>query len=224
MYLILDAGHTNIVDPGACANNTTEHAEVVLIANALSKQLAKASRLVKVVPTDLTLVQKIAWVNKNSTVDDVLLSLHLNSASADATGAMVYYYTGSGTAELRATRFIKNYCDLTKQKNRGALGDTTNRHGRLGIIRDTTPFAFLIELGFITNLSDLNVVRTQAVSALAQSISLLFNETMPTPSPHAAAVAEAVQLGLSNGERPTQPATREEVIHMLVNLYHLLKK
>lgn len=59
--------------------------------------------------------------------------------------------------------------------------------------------------------------------------------TAPTPPPasplatppsiaHAAAVAEAIQLGITNGDRPHDPATREEVIHMIDNLYHILKK
>jgi len=49
----------------------------------------------------------------------------------------------------------------------------------------------------------------------------------PSPFPsdiHKDAVAEAIKLGISNGERPQVYATREETIHMIVNLYHILNK
>lgn len=232
MTLIIDAGHVDKVDPGACANGTTEHAEVVGIMQKLMSALSHTTIPYKTVPTGLTLIQKIGWVNQNSSDKDVLISLHLNSASPEAVGSMIYYMSGSNVAKEQAEKFIDTYCKGTGQKNRGADGDMDNRHGRLGIVRDTKPLAFLIELGFITNKKDLEDVRTFAVNGLTQAIYTLFQyKPMPeqpvnqTPSDvHAAAVAEAIKLGITNGDRPHDNATREEVFHMLVNLYHLLKK
>jgi len=59
----------------------------------------------------------------------------------------------------------------------------------------------------------------------------LYPKTMPidtsaqTPSDiHKEAVAEAIKLGITNGINPHAPATREEVIHLIINLYHILNK
>ena len=56
--------------------------------------------------------------------------------------------------------------------------DSSTRHGRLGIIRDTKPTAYLLELGFIQN--DLETVRQKAAIALAQGILKYLNKPLMT--------------------------------------------
>lgn len=55
-------------------------------------------------------------------------------------------------------------------------GDTTTRHGRLGAIRDNKVFSLLVELGFITNASDLKTVKEKAADGIVAGIVAMFQK------------------------------------------------
>ncbi len=226
MALIISCGHGG--ESGAVANFTTEHAEVVVIAKKLAELCSKTSTKVVLVPFDLSLSGRIKWINQRYTSEDLLIELHMDSATPAASGATMFYLTESEFAKNGATKMVERYAETVGIKSRGAKGDTTNRHGRLAIIRDTKPLAFLLEMGFITNNRDLTQVRVNAAQGIQHAVFNFLNlNIMDEKKPstiHAEAVAEAIKLGISNGERPTEVATREEVIHMVLNAYKLLKK
>lgn len=177
----LFAGHGGSgakIDPGAVANNTTEHEEmkkIVLVATEILKLYP-----VKVTPIvdGYTLLQKIQYANKQNF--DFTLELHMDAASASASGASIYYLTESKSQSVEASQFIKSFCAKTTMKNRGAKGDTTNRHGRLGFVRDIKCKSFLMETGFITNQTDLEITRKFAAYAIVVALLELLHIPMNT--------------------------------------------
>lgn len=89
--------------------------------------------------------------------DSLLVEIHLNSSGeATANGLEVWYYSGDETAKAFALTLAASLKEATGMPYHGTpvKGDTSNRHGRLGIVRDTIPLAALFELGFISNRED----------------------------------------------------------------------
>ena len=150
---------------------TTEHREVLTRVARASVALNSeyGEDRILVVPHHYDLKQKIDWINKNSTKNDILLSVHLNSSVyKNATGSEIWYYGGSRESRLKGLELARLQAKTLLLKNRGAKADTTNRHGRLGIIRDTRPWAFLTELGFMSNPEDLKKIRSYGTSAIIE--------------------------------------------------------
>jgi N-acetylmuramoyl-L-alanine amidase len=52
--------------------------------------------------------------------------------------------------------------------NGGAFDDRNSRFGRIGMVRATTPFALLIEAGFVTNELDMIVSPKEGARAIAE--------------------------------------------------------
>lgn len=163
--LFLGAGHGG-KDPGAIAYGTSEYNECEKIARRAVKSLRDDGVDAVLVPLGLTLKQRIAWVNQNTSSVDYLIEIHMNAASPQATGAEAFFYDGSEYSKNLCASFLQTYCNNINLKNRGVKPDTATRFGRLGIIRDTTPIALLLELGFITNEHDLKQVRRDGQEAL----------------------------------------------------------
>ena len=79
-------------------------------------------------------------------------------------------------SKLIAKTLIDKYCDITGYKNRGAKPDTSTRHGRLGWIRDTKPWATLIECCFIDNKDDMKKFEVDMVAyAIYEGVCDIFN-------------------------------------------------
>jgi len=177
--IIIDIGH-DLHDPGAVANNTTEHNEARAIVFAAAEKLQKIGAPFVIVPENLNLQNKIFWTNANATQNDFLISVHLNAAANfEASGTSVYFCDGENGAQSFAQTLAEKFSEILKIPNRGARGDTTTRHGRLGIIRDTAPHAFLVEMGFLTNFGDLQAARNFGGMALACAILKFFSFQNP---------------------------------------------
>ena len=169
--LYLDAGHTQGKDPGAVALGTTEHEEVARLADQVMELLHLPGWEVAIVPKGLLLPGKIAWINQHATEEDVLISLHMNSASPAARGVEVYYYGGSDGSRARGEELLGCLANSSPLRARGVKDDRGTRHKRLGIVRDTRPWAFLVEYGFVTSKEDLDVVRTRGARDLAGALA-----------------------------------------------------
>lgn len=172
MYtLYLDAGHTKGKDPGAVALGTTEQLEVAQLVQKTAALLDLPEWQIVIVPGDLLLPQKIAWINARASHEDVLVSVHMNSAGNAARGMEVYYFGGSDASLDRAERLHAQIAATSPLFPRGVRDDRKTRHNRLGIIRDTHPWAFLIEYGFLTSAMDLDVVRRRGPEDLAMALT-----------------------------------------------------
>lgn len=196
MKLILVSGHENrnilnkIPAVGAVLRKagylqTTEQKEAMhIVAKAsvvLNKEFGEDNVLV--CPFWYNLRQKIDWVNKNSTRNDRLLSVHLNSSVIPAAhGSEVWYYGRSEKSYKKAKKMAELLSETMGTDDRGAKPDKKdkhgegNRHGRLGIVRDTDPWAFLVELGFMSNTIDFSKIRTFGVSGVIEVARLLMKK------------------------------------------------
>ena len=86
--MYLSVGHSgNKV--GAVANGTTEFQECAKIAETVVEQ---AHGTITLVPTTLDILPRIKWINEHAKESDVLIELHMDSASPTARGATVFYY------------------------------------------------------------------------------------------------------------------------------------
>jgi N-acetylmuramoyl-L-alanine amidase len=204
LYLI--AGHAQGKDEGA-QNLKTKETEN-LIARDLILQVFPQVRdavFTDICPFDLKLEEQTSWVNKRAGSDDVVLCCHLNSSPyRTETGAMCFYYGGSQKSKEMAEKLLDAYCRSTGLKNAGVHPDTSSRFGRLGIVRDTRGWAFLIELGSINN--DLETVKTKSVAGLLAGIQAILGKAEDKPfadvdrtHPYFSAVDWAKKRGVAEG-------------------------
>lgn len=116
------------------------------------------------------LQNRINWINARSTVSDHLLSIHGNYASNPSVrGVTTCYMGGSDAARGEAVQLSLMFQKETKMPlwAGGAFDDRNSRFGRLGMVRDTKPFALLIEAGFVSNAADMDVSPSVAARGIA---------------------------------------------------------
>jgi len=153
------------VDP--INKDNTEYRWVRKVASSLEKLVIESKPTdykITIVPENLNLDDRIKWINARSGVNDVCIELHMNSGGG--TWLEVFAMAASVFAQQKASSIAVNLSSSIGLKNRWAKPDTATRFGRLGFIRDTKPLAFLIELGFIDNEFDRNVVWVRGASSL----------------------------------------------------------
>lgn len=160
--IVLDAGHGGI-DPGASKNGTKEKDLNFRILNTYTKDLFALSD-VKVYFTRETdvkidLYERAAFASKINA--DMFISLHMNSNnSSKINGTEVFYSadnnntssTGFNSAEL-AKVLANNISTAINTKNRGAT------KSEFVVVKYNTVPAVLIELGYMTNASELEKLK-----------------------------------------------------------------
>lgn len=195
MNIILVAGHHRRSifrpfqrpDPGATPKYPkqtlippvySEHEEAEKLVRGAYRILHHEGRSVHIVPYYLNLISKIKYINKHFSSSDFLFSIHLNgSSNPKSSGCEIWYYGGSPIAQRlarKASTVLSDTLQIRKRGN-GAYPDTKNRYGQLGIIRNTTPFAFLLECGFVTNPDDVRNARKYGYQAIADTIKAIIN-------------------------------------------------
>lgn len=115
--------------------------------------------------SNMNLIRRIRWINARSRPTDLLLSIHGNAATNPRVrGVTTCYMGGSESARQEAVAMSKAYSQATGVPiwNGGAFDDRNSRFGRIGMVRDTTPFALLIEAGFVTNADDMKIAPTKS--------------------------------------------------------------
>jgi N-acetylmuramoyl-L-alanine amidase len=121
-----------------------------------------------------SLIKRIKWINDNGGQDDMLVSIHANSAAnVNARGVETCYYSGSDKSKEEALRLSKAISTSTGMPlfNDGLMGDAEGRFGRLGMIRDTQPFALLVECGFVSNKDDMLIDPTLVARGIANYLN-----------------------------------------------------
>lgn len=204
LYLI--AGHTQGKDEGA-QNLQTKETENMIARDLLLQVFPEIQKelFADICPFDLTLEEKTAWINKKAGSDDLVLSCHLNSSpNRTEKGAMIFYYGGSQKSKEMSQKILEAYCKATGLQNAGVHPDTSSRFGRLGIVRDTRGWSFLLELGSINN--DLEIVKSKGVKGLLAGIRAILGKAEDTPftdvdrtHPYFSAADWAKKRGVASG-------------------------
>ncbi len=206
LYLI--AGHTQGKDEGS-QNLKTGETENGITREILLKTFPEIRQDVftDLCPFDLTLEEKTSWINKKAGSNDLVLSCQLNSSQKRTEkGAMCFYYGGSQKSKEMAEKLLDFYCRATGIPNAGVHPDTSSRFGRLGIVRDTRGWAFLLEMGSINN--DLQAVKDHGVSGLLSGIRAILEKAEDKPfsdversHPYFSAADWAKKRGVASGYR-----------------------
>jgi len=156
--IILDPGHglsnrrKDVYDPGAVSGGVAEASIVMDWANELRAILMK--RGAKVIRTragadDPAPVGERAKIAKQYG-GDIMLSLHCNAATGQASGTETFY-RGQENA-LMARRLNEAVRSTLKTRDRGVKTESASQHARLAVMSFQP--CFLIELGFIDHAGD----------------------------------------------------------------------
>lgn len=193
--IFISAGHGGLegggVDPGAVVAGTTESREMILTRDLIVTELRSRGFEVLAVPDDLSLVQSIAWINARARAGDVALEIHADAFSNPSVrGASVFYIANNDQrkahAELLLLALLRRVPQLT---SRGAKPDTATGVGSLAFSRRVAVPSLLMEIGFLTNPEDRQLIqnrRRDVAAGIADGLaswSRAVSGTSPTPAP-----------------------------------------
>lgn len=179
----IDAGITATEpEPGACCFGLQENIIAASVGALLEKECTKygigiagnlqSSSLYEITDT------------ANATDADVLVSIHCNAASAAAKGTETFYCAGSSTGRKIAECVQKNLISTLGTVDRGVKDDTQTQHGRIHVLRQSDMAAILIELAFISNEGDADLLQNKQADfakAIAKGLAEYFGLTLPAP-------------------------------------------
>lgn len=152
--VFIDAGHGGR-DPGACFKDIKEKditLDVSLMLGELLTQKGFKVTYSRTIDTFIPLTGRAKA--SNDFKSDVFISIHCNAHSnIHARGLETFHHRTSSRGKRLAAKVQK--CILDKQlysKDRGI------KQGNFYVLRKTNAVAILLELGFITNQTDLNII------------------------------------------------------------------
>lgn len=160
MNIIIDAGHGGR-DPGAI-NNKYQEKDFALNISRYVVDLLQSNNFI-VIPTRindyfLKLFERVTYSNLINA--DLFVSIHINSAkNPSAQGIETYHYPGSTKGKILANRVHSKIKQSIKDfEDRGIKTSSA-----LYILRETKCPAILLELGFISNNHDLNLLKQEDI-------------------------------------------------------------
>lgn len=152
--IVVDPGHGG-KDPGAVGDDNKEKDLALAVAKKLKAKLEAAGAKVLMTRTGdtyPTLSDRVAFSKKNKA--DVFVSIHFNSGSSSANGIETYYWTTYKNEKSLATYVQKEVIDSTGLNSRGV------KTGNFQVIRENNMQAILVELGFISNPDEEQIIAT----------------------------------------------------------------
>ena len=153
--IIISAGHGGN-DPGAVANGYTERDLAIEFRELLVKELLLLGVKPLIDDNKNALKQTLAWLVGKYSSKDILLDIHWNAASSKARGTEVIVPDNASIFENNFAKNILNVFVSNGFVNRGVKPESQTARKRLGWMRPPAE-NILIEMGFITNLLDINL-------------------------------------------------------------------
>lgn len=153
------AGHHN-KDSGAIGNGFKESDLTKIVRDMICFRIKELQPniLIDKDDDDDTLSQLIAKIKPKMNSDDIILDIHYNSGPPTATGVECLV---SNNAGQKSKDIAKDICDITTKitglKNRGVKKESDSARGKLGIL-NLKGSAVIWEVGFISNINDLNAI------------------------------------------------------------------
>ncbi len=163
--IFISAGHFT-GDPGAPSiGGTTEALEMMQTRDLIVQELKARGLRQNVhffsVPDSIGLGSTIRWINTRASSGDIALEIHGNAFSNRAAkGTECFYVEGNPmrrqNARLLLNALLKEVPQLT---DRGAKPDTLAAVGRLAFCRDIAIPSLLLELCFLSNRTDFDLLQ-----------------------------------------------------------------
>lgn len=223
--VFIDPGHGG-KDPGAIGNGLQEKDIVLKISLKVGEILKRHNVEVIYSRTADTFRELFDRANMANKVNaDIFVSMHINAfTSTNVRGVETFSHTGSTRGAVLAKN-IQDQLALDKifTVNRGT------KTANFAVLRLTNMPAVLVELGFISNYYDAEILRKKQ-SEIAESIAKgilnyldikyvennIAEKYEDIPSDWAKEAWEwGIKNGITDGTRPMDAATREELITML---------
>jgi hypothetical protein len=162
--IFISAGHFTGDSGASSILGTTEAQEMIMTRDLIVQELESRGLEFVSVPDTINLAPTISWINSRAVRGDVALEIHGNSVNniPSANGTEAFFVNGNGQRKLDAEKLLAAL--ITKVpglRNRGAKPDNTSQHPRLAFCRDVSIPSVLMELCFLTNSNDMNLLTTQ---------------------------------------------------------------
>ena len=167
--IFIDAGHGGR-DPGACYGNVKEKDITLDVGLILGELLVKEGFKVGYSRTDDSFVSLSERANHSDRLgSDIFISIHCNAfTNSSAQGLETFYYRTSQNGKRLADKFQTNIVNKgLYTKDRGI------KQGNFYVLKRTNAVAVLLELGFITNSEDREIVlgnKKSFAEAIAQGL------------------------------------------------------
>ncbi|EAD3347492.1 N-acetylmuramoyl-L-alanine amidase [Listeria monocytogenes] len=144
-------GHNGTSETGAAGNGLTEKA-VAKEAAELATTYAKSCGHIVVNGFGKSLAERAKYANSENVAG--VIEYHTNAGGGQGSET---FFCGGNAASQNLAKKVSSAGAIKGLKNRGAKADTSTRHGRLAIVRDTKATAVLHELFFIDSASDVKI-------------------------------------------------------------------
>lgn len=152
--IVIDPGHGG-KDPGAIGHNGVMEKDLILETSLrIAEKIRESGGNVILTRADdsfVTLKERVQISNQNKV--DAFISIHFNAYSDDYVGGINTYYYKDGYKLAKTIQ--KRLSEEVTLRNRGVIQDNYR------VLRENKNPAILIELGFITNTSELATIQTQ---------------------------------------------------------------
>ena len=173
--VILNAGHGG-KDPGAVGQGLLEKDRALDYTLAIGKELTRHGVDVKYTRvTDVFIPLTEISAHSNANKADLFVSIHLNAAgNTNAQGFEIYHFPSSSKGKGLATNIHKEVIN-----NKLYTKDRGVKTANFAVLRDTKAPAALIELAFISNLEDVNLLafkQKEMVAAITKGILKTLNK------------------------------------------------
>lgn len=165
---------------------------------------------------DTPLKQRVGTANANNV--DCFISIHANAHKeiwTEVRGIETYVYKFKIEEAYNLAKLVqKKLIEATKLKDRGVKEED------FYVLRETKMTAILVECGFFTNKEELELLKSApykntCAKAIGKSVVEFYQLKKKLGME---AYDWVLKNGISDGERPHDPATREEVWNMLYRL------
>jgi N-acetylmuramoyl-L-alanine amidase len=157
-------GYENgVLDPGSVLSNTTEAAEMIQVRDLVVAELRSRNLAVLSVPDDLSAAQTLAWINARCRPEDVALEIHAGAYSDPAVRGSAVFYIAQN--DVRRTHAELVLLALRRRvpllPSRGVKPDTESPTGMLPFCRNLGCPSLLMEIGYLSNPQDLEIIQRQ---------------------------------------------------------------
>jgi LysM repeat protein len=176
--IFISSGHSNKkgADRGAVGNGYIEGELAVEFRDLLVKELKYLGVSPIVDSNDSILSKSIAFFKNKTSSDSIVLEIHWNASSAQATGVEVLVPSPPSEFEKNKAKEISSLiARVLNVRDRGVKTEADSHHGRLGWMR-LTGENLLIEMCFITNKSDMESYQANKNKLAKEMASMLVEE------------------------------------------------
>ncbi|NJK59990.1 MAG: hypothetical protein HC918_06740 [Oscillatoriales cyanobacterium SM2_1_8] len=189
VFVLAGAGdRAGFLNPGAIAAGTTAAVELSLLIDRLQPALAEKQVTLALPPGSLTFAESLRWIENRTAAGDGAIELRLGAfARPEVRGASAFFIAINAERQLQADVLLQTLVQgVPGMVQRGARPDTESALGRLAFCRDLRAPSLSLELGYLTNPLDRELLQTHREDlaiALATGLRQWLQELNRTVAP-----------------------------------------